>query len=383
MTDSHWRSALWTILALGLVLRVYFLIATPYHVPEIVGELSAYNDEPAHVAYTQHVLETGKLPGSIEPITKSLRSQRPSFENYQSPLYYMIHAGMCRTFGITSEKGIMYCGRVLSLLCMVILTWIVFLFTREFKLTQLQSLLAISFASLSGVFVRFSTQAGNEAMAWLFAGLVTLAFLKLINRIHPRPLFALILILAAGIYVKLSLLLLVPLVMLALLLCFRDIPRSALFATVVLSIITIPLFIYNNSVFGSPIPLTSGFGEPSWRLPNLETGKYLARSLVFPWSELWRSWLGLVLLLPGLIVTMWFASLALTAKAPLRWSLVLVATVILAYMGLNIRYDQAEARYLFMAWPALLPAVSTVNPSLRWTMAAIASLILPYTLFVI
>lgn len=365
------------------MLRVYFLIATPYHVPEVVGELSAYNDEPAHVAYTLHILETGKLPASIEPITKSLRSQRPSFENYQSPLYYMIHAGMCRTFGITSEKSVMYCGRVLSLLCMAILTWLVFLLTSEFKLTQLQSLLAISFAALSGVFVRFSTQAGNEAMAWLFAGIVVLAFLKLINRIHPRPLFALTLIFAAGIYVKLSLLLLAPLVMLALVLSIREIPRSALFATVVLSVITIPLFIYNNSVFGSPIPLTSGFGEPSWRLPNLETGMYFARSLVFPWSELWRSWLGLVLLLPALIVTLWFASLALAARVPLRWCLILVATVLLAYIGLNTRYDQAEARYLFMAWPALLPAVSTVNLSLRWTVTAIASLILPYMLFVI
>ncbi len=76
------------------------------------------------------------------------------------------------------EKRDVLRPRAFPRLCMALMfTWIVVLaITNDLKSTQLQSrsIFIISFIALSGVFVRFSTQAGNEAMAWLFAGLVIL-----------------------------------------------------------------------------------------------------------------------------------------------------------------------------------------------------------------
>lgn len=376
------RSWVWSLIVIGLALRAYLIFVTPYHVPERIGELSAYNDEPAHVAYTLHVLETGKLPGAGEPITKSLHAVRPTFENYQSPLYYIVHSAACRSVGVSTERGVMLVGRLLSLICMAGLVWTAYAISRQLRMNVQQWTIALTVFALSGVFARYSTQAGNETLAWLFAGLVVLAVLRLRERTHARPLYAMAILFVLGVYAKLSLLILLPLLALALFSAAKTLPRSALIAAAFIAIGISPLLIYNAATFGSAIPLAAGFGDPAWRLPTSDTLLYLFRSSIFPWSEFWQSWLGLLLMLPALCVFAWLAYRTFFPGSSL-WCSLLLSSAVLAYLWLNMRYDQAEGRYLFIAWPALLPVLRSLAFRPSGPLLIAAAFTLPYLLFVI
>ncbi|MBK6766994.1 MAG: glycosyltransferase family 39 protein [bacterium] len=376
------RSLIGLLLVAGLALRVYFLIATPYHEPARIGALSAYNDEPAHVAYTLHILETGKLPSAGEPITRSLTAVRPTFENFQSPLYYMIHSGVCRSIKATTERDVMLTGRVLSLLCMVGIVWTAHTITRQLRTNGGNWIVMLTVLTLSGVFVRFSTQSGNEAMAWLLSGLVMLTVLRLDERANARPLYAMAILFVLGVYTKLSLLILLPVIALAIYESGKALPRVAWMATVFILIGVSPLMIYNIAVFGSAIPLAIGFGAPIWRWPTFDTVLYLVRSSLFPWSELWRSWIGVLLMSPALICISWLTVRAMVRRTA-SWSLALLLSAAAAYLWLNLRYDQAEGRYLFVAWPAAVPVLASTQINAPVVFMTVAVFTLPYLLFVI
>ncbi|MCC6477016.1 hypothetical protein IT157_08170, partial [bacterium] len=93
MSKIATRAFFLVVAAIGLALRVLFLINTPIDQPAKIGELSCYGDERAHVEYTRQIIETGRLPRSATAITNE--AQTPDFENYQSPAYYVVHAGVC------------------------------------------------------------------------------------------------------------------------------------------------------------------------------------------------------------------------------------------------------------------------------------------------
>ncbi|MCB1059566.1 MAG: hypothetical protein KDB65_05005 [Calditrichaeota bacterium] len=378
------KAAVVAALLIGLVLRVAFLIETPFNQPEQPGRLSAYNDEAAHVGFTKHILETGSLPRHAAAITSVTHGELPTFENYQSPLYYIIHASICKALEISESKTVALVGRALSLLFMLLL------FLVGIKITSVlgrgldvrtTSLFAV-FLALSGVFVRFSTQAGNELLAWLAIGWMTWAYLEHERYTSARNLAWLMIAFILGLYIKLSVLLVFPLIVLAIRRCRATSTSRSLIGAAYLVIGVTPLALYNYFTFGSVIPLAAGFGESSFRIPGFESLFYAARSAVFPWSELWQHWKGLLLFTPALAVVVGVVSGIFASVRDSKWALPIFSVVLAGYVWLNFRYNQAEARYLFAAWPAFLIGIehSFVRRMSPWLLAAV--LLIPYTLFV-
>ena len=141
----------------------------------------------------------------------------------------------------------------------------------------------------------------------------------------------------------------------------------------------------NVHSFGSLLPLDAGFGAAHWRVPDLLSVSYAIRSFFFPWHELWRAAVGLTLMAPLMLMAC-AAVVSRTQWHALWRAPVLIAALILtfiAYLGLNLRYDQAEARYLFAAWPALAVLLSLPlrTQAARWVLV-VASL-LPYALMLL
>jgi len=120
-------------------------------------------------------------------------------------------------------------------------------------------------------------------------------------------------------------------------------------------------------------------------VPDLATAVYAFRSFIFPWSEFWNGAVGLLFMLPFAAFALWsllFRSgwRSLVSQPVLFSALVIVAA---SFLWLNSRYDQAEGRYLFAAWPALILPL-TGKPGGKWNLwLLLLCLLLPYTLMII
>jgi hypothetical protein len=386
------RLPLWTAPVLiailcGLTLRIVLALLTPVSGAALPGVLSAYNDELAHANYALHVLQSGSLPPQVESIQGTGALERGRFENYQPPLYYMLVAGLGKAFSITRLEDLVLVGRFLGIFLFLGLLWIAVLISRAASLDNRFTGAALIFVALSGVFVRYTSLLGNEPLFWLFAGgmiLITIRMWQDGFRLAHWMTFAALSCLA--IYTKLTAVLLLPLPVLALAHHWK--PRLTVSLAGLYCIILVcvfPLWLRNFYSFGSLLPLNAGFGDPSWRMPNLSTAIYAARSFIFPWSEFWHGLLGLLFMLPFCI----FAIHALIYREGWRTLVsqpVLFAVLVIAvgsFLWLNTRYDQAEGRYLFTAWPALhiLLLGRPRATSDQWVLLAV--LLLPYSLFIL
>ncbi|MBL0060407.1 MAG: hypothetical protein IPP40_02645 [bacterium] len=378
------RTPVLIALVIGLILRVVFIITTPFNEPERIGKLSAYNDEPAHVEYTSHIVRFETLPRTISPITQNLHGSLPTFENYQSPLAYILHALACKPFDVKSADSIAIIGRWLSLAYMVLLLLVAATIFNELgrAVSSESRSIFIIFLALSGVFVRFSSLAGNEMLAWLMFGWIIMAYLSHERYASSRNFYWLIIAFILGLYVKLSVLLFAPIVGLVIARTYSANHGRAVIGALYVLITCIPLAAYNYFVFGSPIPLAAGFGEPVWRMPDLNSLMHVSRSAVFPWSELWRNWIGLALFAPALILLGWVAFGIIKKMRESSWAFLISVISLSAFAWLNLRYDQAEGRYLFVAWPAFIIGVEALPHKLRSPWLWLLMLLLPYLLFV-
>jgi hypothetical protein len=383
-----WRAPVVVALVIGFALRLYLAFVTPVGGASVTGQLSSYNDELAHVHYIEHVAETGKLPTHVESIQGENALAKGNYENYQPPLYYVGVARLARVFGFHSTDQFTRAGRLINfpLFAALLMLWIAV--GRELRLSAAHSDGALIFLSLSGIAVRFTSTASNDLLFWVFAGAMIWTALRMWNaKISNKHLLLFALLAVAGLYTKLTILLLLPLPLIALW-------KSRYLGLVVglilmygfIGIVTAPLWMRNVAEFGSWMPLNAGFGAPKYAIPPWEAVTYAIRSFVFPWSEFWRGWIGLAVMLPALLIMVW-SLLSRTVWRTLRTQPVMpvaLAIAFLAFVWLNIQYRQAEARYLFAAWPTVAMMASrpvSEREGALWML--LFALLLPYGMFLI
>lgn len=376
---------LWIALIAGLLLRVVFLIWTPFEGESHAGRLSAYNDELAHAKYVYHIVHHRELPSHVESIQESGAIHRGTYEYYQPAMYYVALAGIADAFSCRSLPQIILLGRIGNILLFVGLLWIYIILCRSLRVSNAAIGSGLIFLSLNGVFVRFTSLVTNDVLFWLLIGGVLAVLIRL--REYPKSPRLLVIyscLAVAALYTKLTALLAIPLL-------FAVIPRRrvrmvfAWYAGALLLIFlaTLPIWFRNLIEFGSWLPLSAGFGDGVWRFPDYSFLRYAGRSLFFPWSEFWQGYLGLPLLL---VPAIWFINEILIGRS---WKILISSRILLwcgiltlcAFLWLNLRYDQAEARYVFAAWPAigLLCTAGIQTTRRQWSL--LFMLLLPYLLF--
>ncbi|MBI5059220.1 hypothetical protein HZB60_05480 [candidate division KSB1 bacterium] len=365
-------------LVLGGALRIFFVYATPVGTESRPHALSSYNDEIAHVNYVRHLQATGTLPGQVEAIDAPGALAHGQFENYQPPLYYALTAAVGALCGISAPAPLTILGRWLSLLFGLALFFIWFAIARELALSHRAAAWGAIFLALSGPLVRFSTTAGNESLAWLTCGWL---ILHAIRRAH-RPMLAneiarLALILALGFWSKLSIIVLLPLLLVGPLRrrSARELGLVGLAVAFAL-LLTYQLWARNLRDFGELIPLTSGFGISAWSMPGPDSVIFALRSFVNPWWEFWHGWSDLCFIGPLLLLMLWRLR-DLLARLPGVLTLSLLLSF-LAFLFLNFQYRQAEARYLFIAWPVFCAGLAADSKQSISAWILLAALLLPY-----
>jgi hypothetical protein len=383
-----WRAPVVVALAAGFALRLYLAFATPVGGASVPGKLSSYNDELAHVHYIERVAQTGKLPSHVESIQGDNALAEGHYENYQPPLYYVGGAKLARVFGFHGTDQFTWAGRLINLPLFAALLMLWLAIGAEARLKSAHVDGALIFLALSGIAVRFTSTASNDTLFWVIAGAMIWTALRMWNaETSGRHLLLFALLAVAGLYTKLTVLLLLPL---PLLMLWKSRHLGLIIGLLLMygfiGIVTGPLWMRNVAEFGSWMPLNAGFGAPEYAIPPWEAVTYAIRSFVFPWSEFWRGWMGLALMLPAVLL------MALSAVSPPIWrswrtqpvTPVALALAFLAFVWLNVQYRQAEARYLFAAWPALAMMVSQpVRDSEGGLWLFLIALLLPYGMFLI
>jgi hypothetical protein len=196
-----------------------------------------------------------------------------------------------------------------------------------------------------------------------------------------------VLLATLGLYTKLTALLLLPLPLFALWRSWRS-PRVVIFlaaAYILIFTATLPVWLRNVHEFGALLPLAAGFGVPAWHIPGAASAAFAVRSLIFPWWEFWRGALGLLFMTPALLFFTHSAFRRDGARLCLQSSVLAgaLAIAVASFIWLNLRYDQAEARYLFSAWPALCVVFSGDGGTVRRLWLLVMVLILPFTLMLL
>jgi 4-amino-4-deoxy-L-arabinose transferase-like glycosyltransferase len=371
---------------IGWTLRSFFALETPCGSDSVPGELSSYNDELAHTQYTEFVLSHSKLPSQVEAISDSDAVANGRYEYYQPPLYYIVHAGILSVFREIGPTTISLSGRLLNVLLGFGLLLAFYLIARELSLSSIETAAGLIFLSLSGVLIRFQSIDSNDALFWLLSAGIFCSTARLSN--HSAKIgvwLSFVLFATLALYTKLSTLILLPLPLI--LVFMRRGPRIIVYWTLsflLIALLTLPIWLRNISDFGSLLPIEAGFGAAGWRVPELASLAFAIRSLVFPWSELWQGIVGSVIIIIPLTLFI-FAKAAHQSRtgendAVLHFGLLVT---ILAFLWLNTRYDQAESRYLFAAWPSLTLFVSRSVGSVLGLWILIAALLMPFLLFLL
>jgi len=371
-------------LIIGFSFRIFFAVSTPIGSESTPGELSSYNDEIAHANYTLYLLDKHTLPSQIEPIDEPGALERGSFENYQPPLYYIIHSVVASLFSDQTFESIVLSGRVLSIFFGVSLLLVFILVARVCQFTPIEIAAGLIFLSLSCVLIRFQAASTNDTLFWLLTGAVYWAVLKLERselRIQDWLLFTLLA--SAALYTKLSALLLLPL---PLLIIFQKRDFQKLlnwgYSVFLILILTIPIWIRNISEFGGILPLHAGFGRSEWRILAFESILFSYRSLIFPWTEFWQGIIGLMLIsVPLIAVAVLFYRNKTEQSGRFNIFQFGFLITLVAFIWLNLQYDQAEFRYFFAAWPALAVLVSKSANSVSGLWFLNCAFLIPFLLF--
>lgn len=371
----------------GVALRFFFVFSTPIGGSSVPGKLSSYNDELAHANYVLYLLEHYALPTQIEAIQQDGALQRAVYENYQPPLYYMMTAVLAGVFDSKSLNHIVILGRLLNLLLLVGIVLVYVRLCSYLPIAPLAIGAGLIFISLGGVWVRFGSSLGNDPLFWLFGGIVVLFLLRMNrDKSDRKTIILVVLTIALTLYIKLTGLLLLPLLF-AYERKQRLEMREMLIRVFILSaviVLTLPIWLRNVQYFGGILPLSAGFGVPHWHWPGVDVLTYGVRSFVLPWSEFWKGVVGLLLILPPLVYfIIGIARKSSVEHIKIPMLLMLLMVVLLGYLWLNCRYDQAEGRYLYAAWPviALLISSPITNRAKQWIFLVVWSL--PYSLFFI
>lgn len=350
------------LLAAALAARLLLVFFTAFD--DSAGPIPSFNDEPAHMNYVRFLADWGRLPVQTSSVQDGLTGGE--FEYYQPPLYYLL----VRPFYSLSKKitpgGELYWARCVSLAFSMAGLLVLFMTVRGLFTDRRPALEILLLGALGGIPLRFGALATNDSLFFALCCFYFALILEILKSgCDVRLLVAGILTTAAGLWTKASFLLLLPLFPWALL---RGANRSiikVLAAAIIPVLAILPWYLRNQALYDRWMPISVGFGTPEpLTLDNIGARGYLlvnyfARSLVFPYDQLWGGWLDVVIYpLEGLIflilLFVGLQTLRTWHRQGFRIFAGIIALNVAGYLWINSSYSQAEARHFMPALPFMM-----------------------------
>ncbi len=357
------NKAVVAVLLIAIVLRLLFLVVTP--LGKVVSyKIEGLNDEPAHLNYVKYLAEHHRFPVQTESTRSPDAFKHNVFEYYQPPLYYLLCAPV---YPVLGEKGTLYWGRTLSFIFGVLSLLVFIDILKLLNFSSRDLFLPAAFASLQLSHVYFCSMLSNDSLSWLIGILiVNLSLRKLVS---DTPKFStdiwIGIFLAAGLLVKSSQAMLLPLYALILITDYfrhgKKIPVKqciVLFAGVA---IASPWYVRNYLVYKSVFAFEVGFGPTDisyLHFKNMHTAlNATIKYFFFPMQHVPVTMAFKLINYTGVALIAVHTGLIFRHLVKLfqrntvyRILLLIVALAVISYVSLLTKWFNAEGRYLFTAF---------------------------------
>ncbi|HKQ57744.1 MAG TPA: hypothetical protein VJY35_07730 [Candidatus Eisenbacteria bacterium] len=363
------------VLATAILLRIVLMLAIPLG-PRVENRLEGLNDEPAHFNYVRHLAEHHELPIQVGNVRDPGAFERADFEYYQPPLYYLLCALPVHWSG--ENVGLWIC-RGFSVACGLLSLPLLAGVLGLLGLGQAERRAGVTFAALLPVHAYFSSVVSNDSLCWLMALAITHELLMRVQGwgpARPQPRFTLEpdlrvgVLLGLGMLTKSAIIAFYPVTVLTYALVLqRERGRGALAGVAVAIgsslLIAGSWYMRNLLLYGSPLAIDIGFGPPQPGRLELAT-QFLSmtgtvQSFWFPMRHVPNSVLENAVWAVGLAVVTIHAVAAVAylasrrpLGAPVVVAVTVLAVVLAGHVALNLRWGEAEGRFLL---PALGPIV--------------------------
>jgi hypothetical protein len=363
------------VLGAAILLRIVLMHVVPFG-PRVENRFEGLNDEPAHFNYVRYLAERHELPIQVGNVRDPGAFERADFEYYQPPLYYLLCALPVHWSG---EHVALWICRGLSvafaLLSLPLLSGVLGLL----GMGQAERRAGVTFAALLPVHAYFSSVVSNDSLCWLMALAITHELLMRVQTNlagRPQPRFTLEpdlrvgVLLGLGMLTKSAIIAFYPVTVLAYALVMQREGGRRAFTGVAVAIGSSLLFagswyMRNMLLYGSPLALDMGFGSP--QPGRLVLGTQLlavtgtVQSFWFPMRHVPNSaaenavWaLGLALVALHVVAAIAYLASRRPLGPPVVVALTIIAVVMAGHVALNLRWGEAEGRFLL---PALGPIV--------------------------
>ncbi|HMD68508.1 MAG TPA: glycosyltransferase family 39 protein [Chitinivibrionales bacterium] len=361
------------LLTVAIGIRLVYVVLLPPS-QTVSFRLEGLNDEASHLNYVHYLAQHRSFPVQRHHAREKDAFAVNEFEYYQAPLYYVIGAGLELVVG---KANTLLACRLLSFLFGVLSLLVI---RRIFSAASLSAAAgngAMLFAAHFPTHAYFCSAASNDSMSWLIALLMTLELVRMCSSSDASrtrsPLRAgayFGLLLGIGMLTKASLFLFAPVAAgVFVWLFFGRREPGRLYALVamlcVAAVCAGPWYLRNLRVYGSLFAFGVGNGPPQFFLFAPEQFVRFVKIAVYcfwfpmqhvPPSHVVAAILGFELLVLG--VNAWlFAKYVLAKKTLALWETVLGCLLLLnlaAYINYNLRWDNADGRFLFPSLAALL-----------------------------
>ena len=227
----------------GLILRIIF----SYLIPDFAG-----NDEPAHLRYSQHILDEKSLPN-----LNNYPAENPAGNEYfQPPLYYTLLAPLIAL--AKDPVNQLRIGRLLSIFLWGITFYFAYKILTIIKFPKSQSTIAMSLVSLLPYYIFNSSSITNDSLLITLSTSTIFYIVSLLDKkISLTNIFALSILVSFTILTKLTGFILIPASILLFYYKQNKINRKFVSITSVFLSLIILLtawwFLYNLNVYNDPV----------------------------------------------------------------------------------------------------------------------------------
>jgi hypothetical protein len=165
----------------AIIVRAYFIAATPVEWNPGKCSLQAFNDEASHVNYVRYLLINKSLPVHNSCLKEKDAFVVNEFEYYQPPLNYIVFASAAFIFNIPSGGNtlVYFCRALSAFFGMLSILLLFYLLKKHFAGSP--AIFITLIYSLLPVHIRHTSAFSNDVLLWVFVIVLLLFIHKKIN----------------------------------------------------------------------------------------------------------------------------------------------------------------------------------------------------------
>jgi len=326
------------IVLFSLFFRIKIIHALPLGTTTTKYGLLGFDDEPAYFNYTNYIQKAHQLPVEKHAVSYANAFKINEFEYYQPPLYYLSVFAICELYGVSNPASVLLIGRYLNMFITLLSFYIIYLIFTQIGWEKEKSITGLLIISLLGCHVYQTSLYGNDPLSWF---LIWWIFLTNILVIYPVLLWAFYFELKKG---------------------SEKVTQKSIFIILSPLVAALPWYICNYQLYNSFLLLSGS----QWHFVSTYF-ESLTNIVLAPYTFLFRmhfkppktllsifNYLQYLFVFALTLAGIWKSVKSIKHSFYILVFILMLLTMLVAYLWLVIPTGSTEGRMLFPALPAII-----------------------------